>query len=199
MSGKDREGRGGQMAGATDETTVMPLQDDETVPTALPFGRPGNGAATATTAAEPVPDGREQTAVRSAAPRIGPRADSRGSRPGRRRARLALTRVDPKSVFVTSLVISLFLGVVLLVAVAVLYALLSGLGVLSSVNSLAQELDLVGDGQPLLGLGRTLGLTAVIAAVDIFLLTILATLSAFLYNLCAALTGGIEVTLTERD
>ena len=34
---------------------------------------------------------------------------------------------------------------------------------------------------------------------DIVLLTVLATLGAFLYNLCAALTGGIEVTLTERD
>ena len=98
-----------------------------------------------------------------------------------------------------SLVVSLFLGVVLLVAVAVLYALLDGLGVLSSVDTLVQELDLIGDGQPLFGLGRVLGATAVIAAVDIVLLTVLATLGAFLYNLCAALTGGIEVTLTERD
>ena len=31
------------------------------------------------------------------------------------------------------------------------------------------------------------------------LLTVLATLSAFLYNLCASLTGGVEVVLAERD
>lgn len=201
MSGKDREGRGGQMAGARDETTVIPLHDSETVPTAVPFDRADSGSATggAGSGSGAAVTGPGQGGPRGSAPRVGPRSEGRGSRPGRRRARLALTRVDPRSVFVLSLVVSLFLGVVLLVAVAVLYALLSGLGVLSSVNSLAQELDLVGEGQPLLGLGRTLGLTAVIAAVDIILLTVLATLGAFLYNLCAALTGGIEVTLSERD
>jgi hypothetical protein len=41
--------------------------------------------------------------------------------------------------------------------------------------------------------------TAVVAAIDVVLLTALATLGAFLYNLCAALTGGIEVTLGDRE
>ena len=207
MSGDQRQERGGEQTVETvetaDDTTAMQLQDADTATTALPFARPdstpaGSGGPTPMAAGVPG-DGPEDSRPRSTAPRVGPRADPRGARPGRRRARLGLTRVDPWSVFVLSLVVSLFLGVVLLVAVAVLYALLDGLGVLSSVDSLAQELDLIADGQPLFGLGRVLGLTAVIAAVDIVLLTVLATLAAFLYNLCAALTGGIEVTLTERD
>ncbi len=38
-----------------------------------------------------------------------------------------------------------------------------------------------------------------LAAVNVVLLTLLATLSALLYNLCASFTGGIELTLGERD
>ncbi len=51
--------------------------------------------------------------------------------------------------------------------------------------------------QEYVGLGRVMGLTLVIAAADVVLLTALATLSAFMYNLAAALLGGLEVTLAE--
>lgn len=119
--------------------------------------------------------------------------------PAPRRARLSLKRIDPWSVFVMSLIISLFLGVVLFVAVAVLYSLLDSMGVLTSIDTFAQDLQLVSAGQSVIGKSRVLGVAAVVAAVDAVLLTVLATLFAFLYNLCASLTGGIEVTLAERD
>ncbi len=145
----------------------------------------------------------------SAAGRSGParHVDGRGGRvearpagrPARRRARLALTRVDPLSVFLLALLVSLFLGVVLLAAVAGLFALLDNLGVLQSLDRFAVELDLIPAGQSLLTGTRVLGATAVVAAVDVVVLTVLATLGAFLYNLCASLTGGIEVTLSERE
>ncbi len=38
-----------------------------------------------------------------------------------------------------------------------------------------------------------------LAAVNVVFLTLLATLSALLYNLCASFTGGLELTLGERD
>jgi len=38
-----------------------------------------------------------------------------------------------------------------------------------------------------------------IAAVDVVLLTAIATLGAFLYNMAAALLGGVEVTLAEDN
>ena len=38
-----------------------------------------------------------------------------------------------------------------------------------------------------------------IAAVDVVLLTAIATLGAFLYNMAAALLGGIDVTLAEDN
>lgn len=102
--------------------------------------------------------------------------------------------------FLYSLVASLFLGVALVVAVAALYAVLGRLGVTETVNKLF--LELTGgdaDAAPLLTSGRFVGGAAVLAAVNVVLLTLLATLSALLYNLCASFTGGIEVTLGERD
>jgi hypothetical protein len=138
---------------------------------------------------------------RSGGPAPRPAAPTRSAGRGRR-AKLALQRVDPWSVFVFSLVASLCLGVVLLVAVAALYLVLDVLGVVSSVNGLVGEVvpgDGPGAGQSVFTAGRVLGGAAVLAAVDVVLLTALTTLSALLYNLCASLTGGIEVVLGERD
>ncbi len=117
-----------------------------------------------------------------------------------RRARLALQRIDPWSVFLYSLVSSVFLGVALVVAVFVLYAVLDRLGVPDTVNELFLELT-GGDAasEPLLTSGRFVGAATVLAAVNVVLITLLSTLGALLYNLCASFTGGIEVTLGERD
>jgi hypothetical protein len=128
-------------------------------------------------------------------------AAPRTSRP--RRARLALRRIDPWSVFLFSFAGSLCLGVVLLVAVAALYAMLSALGVISSINDVFAEVTGGGAGSaspaPLVTPGRALGAAGILALIDVVLLTALATLGALLYNLCASLTGGIEVTLAEKD
>ena len=45
------------------------------------------------------------------------------------------------------------------------------------------------------GMSRVLGFTLLVSVIDVILLTAIATLTAFLYNLAAALLGGIEVTL----
>lgn len=44
---------------------------------------------------------------------------------------------------------------------------------------------------------KVLGLSAVIAVVDVIIFTALATLGAFLYNLSATMLGGVEITLAE--
>lgn len=179
------------------DTTAMSLPDEATTQLfARSDAGPVRGRSSSGSAAG---ESRPEESSRTSAPRLAPRSVATPARPARRRARLTVSRVDPWSVFVLALLVSVFLGVVLVVAVSVLYALLDALGILSSVDGLAQELDLVEPGQPLLGLGRVLTVTAVLAALDAVLLTVLATLSAFLYNLCASLTGGIEVTLAERE
>jgi hypothetical protein len=120
-----------------------------------------------------------------------------------RTARLVLKRVDPWSVFLYSVVASLFVGVALIVAVGLLYLVLSQLGVLSSLNTLIGDVTSDPGSQAVpsqfFSGGRIMTFAVLIAAFDVVLLTALATLGALLYNVCAALTGGIAVTLSDRD
>ena len=44
-----------------------------------------------------------------------------------------------------------------------------------------------------------IGTSMLIGAVNVVLFTALATLGAFIYNVCADLVGGIELTLAEKD
>ncbi|WP_116247558.1 DUF3566 domain-containing protein [Nocardiopsis sp. FIRDI 009] len=126
-----------------------------------------------------------------------------------RKAHLTVSRVEPWSVMKFSFVVSLVCFIVLFVAVAVIYATLSMLGVFDEVTSMMEAL-LEGEantGEGELGLnpaawfspGRVLGYTGVIGALNIVLITALSTVGAMVYNLVADLVGGVDVTLTEAE
>lgn len=127
------------------------------------------------------------------------------ARRGPRRARLAVRRIDPWSVLKFTFVFSLALLIVWVVAVSVLYAVLNAMGVFDSLQNTLGVLTDAGNGSSgggltgLFSFRRVLGWAALIGAVNVLLFTALLTLGAFLYNLCAEVAGGIEVTLTERD
>ncbi|MDR7280065.1 DUF3566 domain-containing protein [Catenuloplanes atrovinosus] len=128
---------------------------------------------------------------------------SAGAR-GPRRARLNVKRIDPWSVMKFSFAVSLVLFIVLIVATSVLYLALDAMGVFQSVNETLQELvsasggDSGGAGFKITARG-VIGTSALLGLVNVVLLTALATLGAFIYNVCADLVGGIELTLAERD
>ncbi|HEU0213390.1 MAG TPA: DUF3566 domain-containing protein [Jiangellaceae bacterium] len=128
-----------------------------------------------------------------------------GRRSGRvRKARLRLLRIDPWSVMKTAFLLSVALGITMFVAVAVLWSVLDAAGVFSAVGDLIRDLTSseTGTGFELenyTALSRVLGFTTLIAVVDVVLVTALATLGAFLYNLSASLLGGLELTLAEDD
>lgn len=126
-------------------------------------------------------------------------------RPGRgpRRASLQIKRFDPWSVLKLSLVLGLALFFVWLVAVGVLYTVLDGMGVWDKLNGTYSSL-VQGDGteaatDPLISVGPVFGVAAVVGAINIVLISALATVSAFIYNVSADLAGGLEVTLSERE
>ena len=96
--------------------------------------------------------------------------------------------------------LSIAFGIVTVVAVAMVWQVLGAAGVWDSINSAIREIGPETenvDVQDYVGTSRVLGFTMLIAAVDVVLITALATLSAFIYNMAASLLGGIEVTLAE--
>ncbi len=101
----------------------------------------------------------------------------------------------------TSFLLAIAFGIVTVVAVAMIWQVLNSAGVWDSINSTIRDLDSTGttdfDVRDYVGTDRVLGFTMLVAAVDVVLLTAIATLGAFLYNMAAALLGGVEVTLAE--
>ena len=120
-----------------------------------------------------------------------------------RKARLRLTYVDPWSVMKTAFLLAVAVGIVTVVAVGVIWGVLGVAGVWDNINKVVTDVggDSAGsfDIRDYLGPSRVMGFTMIVAVVDVVLITAIATLGAFLYNLSAALLGGIEVTLTEDD
>ncbi len=118
-----------------------------------------------------------------------------------RKARLRISRVDPWSVMKTTFLFSIAFGIMLVVIVAVLWAIVAGSGALQSINSTMTQL--IGDSgsqfnvEDYINAGRVIGFAAVLAALDVVIITAVSTLFAFLYNLAAAVIGGLEVTLAE--
>jgi hypothetical protein len=118
-----------------------------------------------------------------------------------RRVKLAVARVDPWSVMKMSFLLAVAAGIAGVVLTAVLWLILSGMGVFADIDRV------VGEIQPsttttftlmnYIGFGRVVSLSIVLGVIDIILMTALATLAAFLYNICSALVGGIQLTLTD--
>jgi hypothetical protein len=119
-------------------------------------------------------------------------------RKGGRRARLTVKRVDPWSTLKFAFIYSLAGVVVLLVAAAVLYLVVDAMGVIDSVRTFLNDVEGGSSGlSKWLGFGRVMTIAVVIGIVNVVLFTAFATLTAFVYNVCTEIVGGIEVTLAD--
>ena len=102
-----------------------------------------------------------------------------------------------------SFAVSLVLFIVIVVAASVLYLALDTMGVFASINETVADLiqSSGGDGSGPFRITAqgVIGTAAVLGGLNVLLFTSLATLGAFIYNVCADLVGGVEVTLAERD
>ncbi|SNT59815.1 Transmembrane protein of unknown function [Streptosporangium subroseum] len=140
------------------------------------------------------PEGADKKATQDSAPRPP------------RKAHLVLRRIEPWSAMKFSFVVSLVCFVVLFIAVAVLYMVLSGLGVFENIIQTVNQLT-TADGKSTSGVDvaswfepvRILGYTALIGAVNVVLITAMSTLGAVIYNIASDLVGGVEVTFSEAE
>ncbi|MCW2543062.1 MAG: hypothetical protein JWM40_614 [Frankiales bacterium] len=139
--------------------------------------------------------GDQPPPVRYAPPRSAS-AESLARRLAGSRTSLVVRRIEPWSVFVMSLLLSLFLAVMTVVAALVLYLVLNQLGVPASINHNVNDVKGGGD---VLTMGRFMGGAALLAAANVVFLTAAATLAAVLYNLCATFSGGVDVSLSDRE
>jgi hypothetical protein len=117
------------------------------------------------------------------------------------RASMQIRRIDPWSTLKVSLMLSVAMFFVWMTAVAFLYLVLGGMGVWSKLNSNVGDLlnNTSGSSGELVSSGTIFGGAVLIGLVNIVLLTAMATIGAFVYNLATDLIGGIEVTLADRD
>ena len=191
--------------------TRSPGERPAAAPKSEPKSAPKSEPKAADTATRPGLGERITTAVGNATDEhranASPRSKAAGSRPSPnrkppRRARLRLTRIDPWSVMKTSFLLAIAFGVVTVVSVFIIWSVLSAAGVWDSINQTVQ--DVVGgedggnwDVEKYVGMSRVMGFTMLVAVVDVILITAIATLGAFLYNMAAALLGGVELTLAE--
>lgn len=119
---------------------------------------------------------------------------------GPRKARVLVSRVDPWSALKIGFLLSIAGGIMLVVAVHILWTVLNSMG----VPALAQEwVQRLFSGQQEVNLlqfityAKVMSATLLVAVVNVVLLTGLATVSALLYNTISRVVGGVYVTLTD--
>ncbi|MFF0633973.1 DUF3566 domain-containing protein [Nocardia sp. NPDC004151] len=117
------------------------------------------------------------------------------------RATVQLRHIDPWSTLKVSLVISVAMFFVWMLAVGLLYLVLEGMGVWERLNSTVSTFtDSSSDSSSaLIDAGTVFGYAGVIGLINVVLLTALSTVGVFVYNQCTDLVGGIQVTLSDPD
>jgi hypothetical protein len=115
------------------------------------------------------------------------------------RAAMQLRHIDPWTTFKLSLVVSVVLFFVWMIAVGALYIVLSGMGVWSKINDSMSTLVNEQAGASLVSAGEVFQWAAIVGVSNVILMTALFTVGAFIYNLCAELVGGVQITLGDRD
>ena len=96
--------------------------------------------------------------------------------------------------------LSVAVGIMIVVSAAVVWYTLDKLAVFTKINGVIATLSgstTFFDIEAFASFERVVSLATMVGVVDIILLTALSTIGAFLYNIVAALVGGIHLTLTD--
>ena len=189
-------------AAAGTAAPAAPERSGYSTPTTYQKGQatPAAGTRVPPTVASPAAAAAPASTRRSG-PAAGPAAPPSGRT---RRARLRVSRTDPWSVMKVSFLLSIAMGIVTVVGVSLLWMVLDTAGVFSSIGGTLKQAtgsDTTGgfDLQSYLSFGNVLTFTALVAVIDVVLMTALATLGSFIYNTAAGITGGVELTLAEEE
>ncbi|MFC7455746.1 DUF3566 domain-containing protein [Brachybacterium sp. GCM10030267] len=173
-----------------DATSKLPVVEDGTETDGSSDERIGTGKGSAARGASRSP--KKETASSAA-------ASAEKQRRGPRRVRLTLARLDPFSVMKLSFLVAIAIGIATVVAVVLMWNLVDAIGLWTQIDQLGRDLN-GGDPLPFMEFfefSKMVSYGTIVAVVNVVIITALGTLLAFLYNLVAALLGGLKVTFTD--
>lgn len=116
------------------------------------------------------------------------------------RATVQIRRIDPWTTLKVSLVMATAGFFIWMLSVGLLYIVLAGMGVWERLNSAFVDIVSTSSSEGgLISAGQVFGYAGVVGLINVVLLSAFSTIGAFIYNLCADLVGGIQVTLADPD
>jgi len=121
-------------------------------------------------------------------------------RGGPRKARVLVSRIDPWSVLKMGFLLSIAIGIMIVVAVFVLWNALNSFGMFALIDEWVAKLfegEQPIDITALFELNKVMSATILVSVMNVVILTALSTIGAFLYNTVSSVVGGVYVTLTD--
>ncbi|MGJ9483058.1 DUF3566 domain-containing protein [Actinotignum sp. GS-2025f] len=119
---------------------------------------------------------------------------------GIRRIRMTIAKVEPMSAMKIGFLLSVAIGIMIVIAMMLIWFVLDGMHVFSQMSDLFdtlgnEELLRVGE---YMEFGRWMAFAVLVGIIHIVLLTALSAIAALIYNLFAALVGGLRLTVTDE-
>ena len=106
---------------------------------------------------------------------------------------VTVTRIRPMSAFKVAICMALVGFAAWLIAVSVLYMAVDAVGVIESMNSLIGGVG----GETIIDFPLAIALAGLSGAIGVVFISLMAPLTAFIYNALADLVGGVTVELTD--
>ncbi|MDE1654826.1 DUF3566 domain-containing protein [Actinotignum schaalii] len=119
---------------------------------------------------------------------------------GIRRIRMTIAKVEPMSAMKIGFLLSVAIGVMIVIAMMLIWFVLDGMHVFSQMSDLFETLgneELLRVGE-YMEFGRWMAFAVLVGIIHIVLLTALSAIAALIYNLFAALVGGLRLTVTDE-
>lgn len=117
--------------------------------------------------------------------------------PRARRMKLSVTKISPWSVAKVAFMLSIAMGIIQTICVAILYAVIDAAGVFDKISSLVSQTGLASNFNvsSILSMGQVLSAVVIFSVFEVVLLVLLSVIFTFLYNVVSSLVGGVHVTL----
>ncbi len=159
-------------------------------------GAPVTGAAPQRTATDVRPTGAQAPAGAPGAAAAKPASASSGPR----KVRVLLQSIDPWSALKLGFLLSIAAGIMLVVAVHVVWTVLNTMGTWTLINDWVMTLfpvDSAVDIKQFFEWDKIMSAATLVAVTNVVLISGLTVVSTFLYNIVAKMVGGVYVTLTD--